>query len=235
MFGRSRPVVFNPYGRRRSRWRFPRWLVLLLLGGALGALAVVLVQERYLPPRLSAAESDRLRSELDEARQERVRMTGELAQATARMNAALAEREQMHGELAAGRASAESARQVASSLVAALPPDPRGGAIEVRAARFEPKGGELGYDIVLTRGRSRAGAPGKPVPGVMQIVVSGATGRGVEATVTLPAVEVSVAEHQSLRGSVDLPAGFKPREASITVLDRVGGKRLGMRVIRVDA
>ena len=51
MFGRSRPVVFNPYGRRRSRWRLPRWLVLLLLGAALGVAAVLGVQERYLPLR----------------------------------------------------------------------------------------------------------------------------------------------------------------------------------------
>ena len=57
MFGRSRPVVFNPYGRRRSRWRLPRWLVLLLLGAALGVAGVLLAQERYLPPRLSAAQS----------------------------------------------------------------------------------------------------------------------------------------------------------------------------------
>src|SRR5438270_716687 len=37
MFGRSKPIVFDPYGRRRRGLRVPRWLVLLLLGGALGA------------------------------------------------------------------------------------------------------------------------------------------------------------------------------------------------------
>ena len=39
----------------------PRWLVLLIGGIAVGAAGVVLVQERYLPPRrLSAAEADLL-------------------------------------------------------------------------------------------------------------------------------------------------------------------------------
>ena len=51
MFGRSRPVIFNPYGRRRSRFRVPRWLVLLLVGAALGMAGVLAVQERWLPPR----------------------------------------------------------------------------------------------------------------------------------------------------------------------------------------
>jgi hypothetical protein len=237
MFGRSRPVVFNPYGRRRSRWRLPRWLVLLLVGGVLGALAVVLVQERYLPPRLSAAQSNQLRGELDGARAESTRMHDALAQATARMNAALSERAQLQTALADSRASAESAREVASSLVAALPPDPRGGAIEVRAARFEPKGGELGYDIVLTRARPRganAAAAAKPMPAVLQIAVAGANARGAEATFAAPVVELAVGEQQSVRGKFELPSGFKARESTITLMDRVGGKRLGMRVIRVE-
>lgn len=235
MFGSSRPVVFNPYGRRRSRWRLPRWLVLLLLGAALGVAGVLLAQARYLPPRLSAAQSVQLRGELDEARRDSARAHEEQAQALARMSAALAEREQIQAELAASRSSAQNAREVAASLVAALPPDPRGGAIEVRAARFEPRGGELGYDIVLTRGKARAGANAKPVGGVMQIVVAGSNARGVEATVPATKVEVAVGEHQSLRGSILLPAGFKPRQASIELFDREGGKRLGMRVIRIDS
>src|SRR5439155_11951312 len=54
MFGQSKAVIFEPYGRRRSRRTVPRWLVLLLSGIVVGAGGVVFVQERYLPPRLSA-------------------------------------------------------------------------------------------------------------------------------------------------------------------------------------
>ena len=61
MLGHSKPIPFDPYGsRRRSRKRFPGWLLLLLSGIAIGAGGVVYVQERHLPPRLSAAESTRL-------------------------------------------------------------------------------------------------------------------------------------------------------------------------------
>ncbi|MEO6409174.1 MAG: hypothetical protein ABIO45_10545 [Burkholderiaceae bacterium] len=234
MFGRSRPVIFNPYGRRRSRFRVPRWLVLLLVGAALGVAGVITLQERYLPPRLSAAQSAQLRGEIDDVRRDSIALHAELAQATARMNAALAEREQMGAELAAGASAAQSARQVAASLIAALPPDPRGGAIEIRAARFEPRGGELAYDLVLTRGRAGNAPPIKPMGAVLQIVVSGATARGTETSTAVSSSELTVGEIQSVRGSVELPAGFKPRAATITLLDKPGGKRLGMRVIRVE-
>jgi hypothetical protein len=36
-----------------------------------------------------------------------------------------------------------------------------------------------------------------------------------------------------VRGSQALPDGFKPRETTIQVLDRVAGKPLGMRVMLV--
>ena len=235
MFGRSRPVVFNPYGRRRSRGRLPRWLVLLLLGAALGAAGVLGVQERYLPPRLSAAQSGELRTQLEQAQRERAAALAERGQAATRMNTALAERERLQAELAAARSAAQGARQATSSLIAALPPDPRGGAIEVRAARFELRAGELAYDLVLTRGRpAAAAAPTAPIGAVLQIVVAGSTARGTETSTPASSSEVTVGEVQSLRGSIELPAGFKPRAATITLLDRPGGKRLGMRVMRVD-
>ncbi len=234
MFGKSRPVVFHPYGRRRSGWRVPRWLVVLLVGIALGAAGVLTVQERWLPPRLSAAQSAQLRSEVDDIRRDSVALHAELAQATARMNAALAEREQLHAELAANASAAQSAREVAASLISALPPDPRGGAIEVRAARFEPRGGALGYDMVLTRGRAGSGAASKPIAAVLEIVVAGTTARGTDTSTPADRQQLTVGEQQSVRGSVALPAGFKPRTATITLLDKPGGKRLGLRVIRVD-
>ncbi|HJV70446.1 MAG TPA: hypothetical protein VJ693_14915, partial [Ideonella sp.] len=73
MFGRSKPVVFDPYGRRRSRWRMPRWLVLLLVGIVIGGGGVLFVQQRYLPPRLSAEASAALRSSFEQADAERLR------------------------------------------------------------------------------------------------------------------------------------------------------------------
>jgi hypothetical protein len=229
MFGQSKPIAFEPYGRRRSRWRLPRWLVLLLSGIAIGAGGVVVVQERYLPPRLSANASVKLRSAFEEADAERVRLKGELGEIARRLDTALAEKKGVAGELAASRVTAERLRDDLASVVASLPPDPRGGGVEVRAGQFTAKGGMLAYDVVLTRERTG----GKPMAAVMQLIVVGQSARGSKSTVTLKPVTLSVGNYEIVRGNLPLPEGFKPRQTTIQVLDRVAGKPLGMRVILV--
>lgn len=229
MFNRSRPVPFDPYGRRRSRWRLPRWLVLLLVGIALGAGGVVVVQERYLPPRLSADASVKLSSALEQAQAERTRLQSELGATSKRLETAIAEKKGQVDALASGRTTTEQLRQDVDALIASLPPDPRGGDVEVRAARFAVKGSQLAYDIVLTRERAK----GKAQAAVMQLVVAGTSARGADASITLAPVALSLGGQQIVHGSQPLPDGFKPRQTTVQVLDRVGGKSLGMRVMLV--
>ena len=229
MFGRSRPVPFHPYGRRRARWNLPGWLWLLLAGIAAGAAGVVIVQERYLPPRLSANASASLRSSFERADAERNQLKGELGAAAAQRDTALSERKQLTGELAASRATTDQLRDEVGAVVAVLPADPRGGSVEVRAARFALKGSTLAYDLVLTRER----AMGKPMAGVVQLVVAGESARGNATALTLTPLALSIGSHQIMRGSLALPDGFKPRQTTVQVLDRVDGKSLGMRVLPV--
>ena len=99
MFGSSKPVVFDPYGRRRKRARVPRWLVLLLLGIAVGIAGVLLVQERYLPPRLSADASAKLQRDYEQADAERQRLTQALAENGRRLERALADAKRQAEEL----------------------------------------------------------------------------------------------------------------------------------------
>src|SRR5512134_942432 len=226
-----KPVAFEPYGRRkRSAWRMPRSLVLLLLGAAAGAGGVWFVQERLLPPRLSASESSALRAQLAQAEQDRDRARRDLAATTQKLDATVAERKQIADELAADRERTKNSRADQDFLIASLPPDPRGGTVEVRAARLTRDGGELNYEVLLTR--SKGGNP--PLAGVMQFVVTGLTAGGVERHVTLDPIKVSVGAHQSLRGTVPLPAAFVPKRTTISVFDRPGGKQLGMRVLYVN-
>lgn len=229
MFGSSKPVVLESYGSRRRRKPVPRWLVWSLIGIALGAIGVVFVQERYLPPRLSAAESARLRSAFQEADSERARLQGELTRQTQRLDAVLAEKKTLTDDLAASRQSAERLRADVAAMVASFPPDPRGGAVEVRAARFTKDGTSLAYDVVLSR--DRAGT--RPLTGVIQLMVGGEAANGNATTVALKPVEIAVTNYQSLRGSLPLPEGFNPRQTTIHVRDRVDGKLLGMRVMFV--
>jgi hypothetical protein len=227
MFGSSKPIPFDPYGRRRSR-RVPRWLVLLLLGIVLGAGAVLVVQERYLPPRLTAEASARLRDSFERADAERQRLQGELATASSRLRSTLDENKRLQSDVATRGETVQHLREDVASLVATLPPDPRGAPVAVRAARFEVQGNALAYNVVLSR--ERAGA--NPWGGVLQFVVAGASGRA-DDTVTLAPVSISVGRYDTVRGTLPLPQGFKPRRATVNVLDKVGGKLMGMRVINV--
>jgi hypothetical protein len=203
--------------------------VLLVLGIAVGAAGVIVVQDRYLPPRLSADESSKLRSAFDQADAERLRLKGELGETAKRLETVQADLKVQKDELAAIRATADRLRDDVASVIASLPPDPRGGVVEVRSGRFAVTRGTLAYDVVLTRDRGT----GKPMAGVMQLIVAGETARGAEATVTLKSVDVSIGTHEIMRGSEALPESFKPRQVTIQVLDRAGGRSLGMRVMLV--
>ncbi len=229
MFGRSKPVVLESYSSRRKRGRPPRWLVLLLTGVAVGAAGVVLLQERYLPPRLSPGESATLRAAYETADAERLHLQQSLGETSQKLNTALSEKTKLSEDLSASRATTERLREDLSAVVAALPPDPRGGGVEVRAGRFTTQGDMLVYDVVLTR--ERAGS--KPLAGVLQLTVAGVPARGAETTVVLKPVTLALGQHEIVRGSQALPEGFKARETTIRVLDRPAGNSLGMRVMLV--
>ncbi len=227
---RYKPVVFEPSGQRRKRRGLPRWLVLLLTGTVIGVGGVLFVQERYLPPRLSAAASTELRSALEKAEADRQSLRSELGDTAERLKSALAEKKALDEELASNRSTIESLRQDVASVIAALPPDPRGGTIEVRAGRFSVDSGQLVYDVTLTRDQRGD----KAFNGVMQLVLAGQTSRSDSSSLNLKPVPVSVGAYQSLRGSLPLPADFRPSQATVRVLDRIDGRQLGMRVLLVS-
>lgn len=208
----------------------PRWLLLLLGGIAIGAGGLLYVQERYLPPRLSADASAKLQAAYAQADVERNRLASQVSRSAKELEAAQADRQQALAELDEGRKTVTALRADIAALVASLPPDPRNGPVAVRAARFAvDANGALVYDVVLSR--DRAGA--SPLGGVLEFIVAGASDRGTPATVTLAPVPISVASYDSVRGSLPLPQGFRPRQTTIHVLDKAGGKLLGMRVLPV--
>lgn len=229
MFSRSRAVTFSRYDQRRSRWRLPRWLWLLLAGTALGAGGVIYLQEKLLPPRLSADESARITTAFETAEAERLRLAQTQSQLNLQLAAAIDARQKQVAELTAGRATIERLQGDLAAVVDALPPDPRGGAVAVRAMRFAHSEGQLAYDVALSRER----AAGRPLAAVMQLVVTGdAPGRG-ETAVTLPPVALTLGALAVLRGSLPLPTGFRPRQTTLRVLGGAGGALLGMRVALV--
>jgi len=141
----------------------------------------------------------------------------------------VAERKAIAAELAADRERTKNARADQEFLIASLPPDPRGGVVEVRAARLTKERGALNYELLLTRDKGGDA----PLAAVLQFVVKGLAG-GTERHVTLDPIKVTLTAAQALRGSLALPEAFNPKQTTIQVLDKVGGKLLGMRVMYVS-
>lgn len=207
----------------------PRWLVLLTAGVLAGAGGLLFAQQRYLPQRLSAEESSRLKASYEQAAAERERLQQALNDTTRRLDATEAERKRLAQQADSSRETTARLREELSALVASLPPDPRGGSVQVRAARFSAAGSKLLYDVMLSRERATA----QPLNAVMQLVVAGSAKRGPQSRVDLEPVTLTMNSFQSLKGHVMLPDGFAAREATVRVLDQPGGKLLGMRVMAV--
>jgi Skp family chaperone for outer membrane proteins len=231
MFGSRKAIVFDPYRGQRRR-KTPAWLLLLVLGFALGIAAVAAVQQKLLPPRLSAADSHALRESFAQASAERDRLLSERDSLQQQLDKASSEARERETALTASQSSAENARADLATLLATLPPDPRAAqnTVEVRAARFTARRGGLDYQVVLTRRKAT-----KPLAGVMQIVVVGSSAGGKPTTLTMEPVALSVKDHEIVSGSMPLPDDFTPRQTTVRVLDGPEGRSLGMRVLNVDS
>ena len=230
MFGSSPTVFLDNYSRRRQRRHLPRWLVLVSLGTAVGGAAVITVQERYLPARLSADATTELQQAFQSADQQRRQWAAELTETRTRLQSALAAQRNQTGQLDAARSELLRLREDLAAVVASLPPDPRSGTVAVRAGRVTAQGSRLSYDLVLTR----QGASGRPLPGRLQLIVAGDTSHGTPATVTGKPVPLTMGSHEVVRGSLTLPEGFRPRQTTVQVLDADDGKALGMRVLLIN-
>ena len=230
-----RPVAFHPHGGRRARRRVPRWLLLLTGGIVAGAGGLLVVQHRYLPPRLSAEDSARLQSAYAEADRERQQLQASLNDTQRRLQALSEERSRLQTTLQTEREVLGGLRGELASLIETLPPDPRGGAVQVRQARFSTAGGRLQYDVLLSRPRGTVGGSGTaaPLQAVMQLVVAGSPRQGAETRVRLDPLPITLHAVDTLKGSVVLPEGFSARQAAVHVLDQPGGRLLGMRLMTV--
>lgn len=228
MFGRSKPVVLESYGHRRPRRGVPGWLIVLSLGIAAGIGGVLIVQHRYLPPRLSAEASTRLRADYQQADAERQRLAREQSTTAARLATQLEHNRKLVAALGESQSTVQGLRDDLSTVVDTLPPDPRGAPVEIRSARFVADSGAMAYDLVLTREPASA----VPISASLQFAIVGVSARGADSTVASKPVPVSIGSHEVARGSVSLPDGFKPKQATVQVVDGKG-KSLGMRVLYV--
>jgi len=216
MFGRSQRAVFKPsvYNPGKRTRRMPRWLVLLCFGVVLGAGGVLFLQANYGPQRLTVEASETLQSDLNRANVDRQQLQTALSEAERERDAALAGREQAEKTTAQARESVQTMQRDMSLFQDAIPPDPRGGPIGVRAADWTREPGKLGYKVLVMQDENR-----NAFKGSVQLVVEGRYNNGRTNTITMEPVPVTMERYVQVSGEAETPAGFTPRQVTIRVLD----------------
>ena len=230
MFGRSQRAVFKPsvYQPGQRTRRMPRWLVLLLVGIALGAGGVLFLQTNYGPQRLTVEQSEQLHSELSASNMERQRLQTQLEEATQQRDANKAGHEKLTSDLTEARARIETLNKELVLFQDAMPPDPRGGNLGIRSATFKRAPGLLDYQVLVMR-EDRQGAPFK---GTLTFTIEGSYPNGRAATVTPEGPALTVDRYDYALGQLKLPDGFTAKVVVLRVLD-ANQKQQAMRIYYV--
>jgi hypothetical protein len=217
LFGRSQRAVFKPsvYNPAKRSRRMPRWLVLLSVGITIGTGGVLFLQANYGPQRLTIEQSKTLHSDLSHANSDRQQLQAALIEAERQRDTALAaESKTLTEQTQMAQKMAVIERDMAL-FQSAIPPDPRGGPIGIRAADWTSAPGKLDYKVLVMNDNS--GAPA--FKGTMQLVIQGRYPNGRTQTVTAEPIPFNLEGYVQVAGTHDTPAGFTARQVTVRVLD----------------
>jgi len=228
VFSRNKPVVFRSSSGFQRRRSVPRWLVQLLVGIVLGAGGMLFVQTSYGPARLTLAESEQLRRELDTTTRDNQRQQEQLEQIQHTQQQAETRAATARTELNDARETIAAQQADILALVARLPPDPRGTSPGISAATFRNLDGKLDYQILIVQ---NAGAP--TFIGKMTLIVEGIYPNERVVTLDLAPVDVTLDRYGFVTGQASLPATFTARQATIRLTENGQTRTSATRTLRV--
>jgi hypothetical protein len=217
MFGNSRRPVFKPsvYQPGRFSRRTPRWLMLLGVGILLGAGGLLFLQSNYAPPRLTAEQSEQLRSDVNSGTLERQRLTAQVSELQSKLAAEKAA-PPSPADVAPFEQRIADLTQALQAFQEAVPPDPRGGDVGVRWGEFRLQGGNINYRALVTRENAVEPA----MQGRLTIEISGSyRGTGKSGVVAPDPTPVALGQYARVQGTVAMPEGFTPRVVTVRVVD----------------
>ena len=197
MFGFSKSNTFKPvpFGQTRRRGGVPRWLIWSGSGLVVGAAGLYYAQETLLPPRLSALESMAIRSQADAASKARDAAKFQLNEATTKMKGAQEREVKAVDKMNQALVGVDPLMKDIELFIKALPPDPRGNAIGIRAGNFSINAGQLNYHVLFVRDAKSD----SKFSGGMQIVAAGSRG-GRDVSIDLDKQPVAMDQYKHVHG-----------------------------------
>lgn len=231
LFGSSKRNVFRPtpYGNTRRRRGIPRWLVLILTGIVLGSGGLLFLQKSYGPPRLTVEQSEQLQYDLNSSKLDKQRLQSELGQRTRELSERTTTQTNQASELKQAQEQVVKLTNDIQLFARAMPPDPRGTSLGIRAADFSNAGGQLDYQILIMQDDAKSA----PFQGEMELVVTGRYANGRNDNITVPAIDISVQHYNHIHGNAALPEGFTARQVTIRITNGETKKLVATRILRV--
>lgn len=235
-FGSKQPTFrASPYGYKRRNRRIPRWLILLTTGIVIGAGGVIFLQRSYGPQRLTVEQSEQLRMDLNSANIENQRLIGENKKGQDQLTENTAEIASLNQKIASLQQSSQEIQQGVSSLINAIPPDPRGSNPGIRSAEMVLKEDGLHYSALLIQDAADSSSSIEDMPVKIKFVAIGTYRNGNTGYIDIGEHELSLGLYKLVQGQGELPNGYKVRQVTIQVMADDTNKVIATRTIRVVA
>src|SRR5690606_1993645 len=184
----------------------------------------------------TAEQSEQLRMDLNSANIEKQQLQTQVKQLRTEVDQtreALAQQTQTADQLRQDYAAMQSG---VASLIAAIPPDPRGSSPGIRAADMTVRDRQLSYHALLIQDLPEGDTDVSAFEGEVKLVAAGQYRRGQQtAYVDIATVPLRMMRYTTIQGETELPEGFRAREVKIQISAAGADKIVSTRTIRVSA
>ncbi len=234
-FGSNRPTFKpSPYGYKRRRRGIPRWLVLLITGIVIGAGGVVFLQRSYGPQRLTAEQSTQLRMDLNSANLENQRLLTETKKQQEQLDRNEKEIINLNDQIKRLKDNTQEIQQGISSLIQAIPPDPRGTSPGIRSADMVLNDDGLHFQALIIQDPPKDGSPVQNLTATIKFIAIGKYRNGNTGYIEVGNQQLDMGLYKVIKGQASLPAGFNANQVAIQILAADTQKVIATRTIRIS-
>lgn len=235
-FGSNRPTFKpTPYGYTRRSRGIPRWLLLLITGIVLGAGGVLFLQRSYGPQRLTVEQSEQLRMDLNTANLENQRLNTESKTLRQDLGKAQAAQKDQSAQVEQLRKHAADMEAGVASLIAAIPPDPRGSSPGIRSTDMILHDDGLHYQILLIQDPRKGETDIQNLRGEVKLIGIGTYPNGNSAYVPLGTQALDMGRYTVVEGQAELPKAYRLHQVTVQIMAEGSDKVIATRTVRATA